>query len=119
AQVRRVTHGAYDHQDLRFELLVEALRPARDAGRYPLFQVLFVHHNTPGAVLTLPGLDVDRFPIDRRETTADLILTMTETPAGLSGLFEFDLDLLEHHTVVYLAYKIETVIGIIVKQAVV
>ena len=77
AQVRGVTLGAYDHQDLPFERLVEALRPTRDAGRYPLFQVLFVLQNTPGATLTLPGLDVDRFPVDRRETTADLILTLT------------------------------------------
>ncbi|HSL84542.1 MAG TPA: condensation domain-containing protein, partial [Thermoanaerobaculia bacterium] len=56
ARVRKTTLGAYDHQDLPFEKLLDALQPKRDPGRTPLFQVLCVLQNLPAPELATGGL---------------------------------------------------------------
>src|SRR5205085_1923444 len=58
-RVRAMTVGAYAHQDLPFEHLLEALQPARDLSRTPLFQVFFNMLNLPGAEVSLLDLEVE------------------------------------------------------------
>ncbi len=57
ATVRKTTLAAQAHQDLPFERLVEALEPARDLGRNPLFQVLFAYQEQEPQGLRIAGLD--------------------------------------------------------------
>ncbi|HZI75532.1 MAG TPA: condensation domain-containing protein, partial [Gemmatimonadales bacterium] len=46
-RVRTVALGAYSHQDLPFEHVVDTVQPQRDLSRSPLFQVFFALQNTP------------------------------------------------------------------------
>ena len=84
-RVREVALGAYAHQDLPFEKLVEELQPERDLSRQPLFQVGFVLQNTPLPRLELPGLRIAPLEIDNGTSKFDLTLMLRESAAGAAG----------------------------------
>jgi amino acid adenylation domain-containing protein len=111
-----VALGAYTHQDLPFELLVETLQPERDMGRTPLFQVAFVLHNAPPPTLQLPGLTVTRMDTHSGTTQFDLMLSMVEEPNGLTGSLEYSTDLFDAATVDRLIGHWTTLLAGIVAQ---
>ncbi|MBB5066043.1 non-ribosomal peptide synthetase/type I polyketide synthase, partial [Granulicella mallensis] len=91
-QVRERTLGAYAHQDLPFEQVVELLRPERDMGRQPVFQAMLALNLVPEE-LTLPGLAAERIEFEALTTNFDLTLNLTASPEGLSGRLEYATDL--------------------------
>ena len=58
-RVRETALSAYAHQDMPFDLLVNALATRRDLEHSPLFQVMFVLNNMPMTKLELPGLECE------------------------------------------------------------
>ncbi|HEY0737635.1 MAG TPA: amino acid adenylation domain-containing protein, partial [Herpetosiphonaceae bacterium] len=92
-RVRAVCLGAYAHQDLPFEQVVEELQPARDLSRHPLFQVMFTLQNALVAPLELPDLKVDPFVVDHGLVKFDLSLEFEETASGLAGMLAYNTDL--------------------------
>jgi amino acid adenylation domain-containing protein len=113
-RVRTVTLGAYEHQDLPYEKLLEELRPPRDLGRNPLFQILCVLHNTPRPALELSGLTIHPLEIDPGTARFDVALEFWETPEGLRGRFEYSADLFEETTITRMAGHIQTLLESIV-----
>ncbi|MBZ6310035.1 non-ribosomal peptide synthetase, partial [Streptomyces olivaceus] len=108
-RVRERNLGAYAHQDLPFERLVEAVNPERSLARHPLFQVLLTLNNTDyqGALDSLgdlPGLRAEREPIESSVAKFDLAFGYTERrdPHGrvtsLHGVLEFSTDLFDRGT---------------------
>jgi amino acid adenylation domain-containing protein/non-ribosomal peptide synthase protein (TIGR01720 family) len=100
AQVREVTLGAYAHQEVPFEKLVQELQPERDPSRTPLFQVMFILQNAPVSSLSLPGLRMEATGSGGGSTAKfDLTLSLSESAEGLTGVLEFDTGLFEQATV--------------------
>ncbi|MDZ8093916.1 MAG: non-ribosomal peptide synthase/polyketide synthase [Nostoc sp. DedQUE05] len=97
--VREMALSAYAHQDLPFEMLVEALQPERDMSHTPLFQVMFVLQNTPMSEIELTGLTVSSLPIESSTAKFDLTLIMENTATGLVGWWEYNTDLFNSSTI--------------------
>jgi amino acid adenylation domain-containing protein len=98
-RVRDVAVGAYAHQDLPFEKLVEELQPERDLSRTPLFQVMAVLQNAPLSIPKLNGLELQPIEIDPQTAKFDLTLYLTETAKGLRADIEYNTDLFNEDTI--------------------
>ncbi|HEV7518061.1 MAG TPA: amino acid adenylation domain-containing protein, partial [Thermoanaerobaculia bacterium] len=99
ARTRESALGAYAHQDLPFERLVEALAPERKLAHSPLFQVFFTLQNAPLPELILPGLTLAPWEIASGTAKFDLTLSLGEEGGELAGSLEYDRDLFEAATV--------------------
>ncbi|MEE8587430.1 MAG: amino acid adenylation domain-containing protein, partial [Acidobacteriota bacterium] len=98
-RVREASLGAFAHQDLPFEQLVQALQPERTLSRAPLFQVMFALQNAPEAELELAGLKITPLEASASVSQFDLSLLVTESPQGLAGMVEYSLDLFQAVTI--------------------
>jgi amino acid adenylation domain-containing protein len=115
-RTREATLEAYDHQELPFEKVVEALKPARNSSFTPLFQIMFVLQNTPKQVLDLPGLRLEELDFDRGSAMFDLTLEVLEQD-GLQCAFEYCVALFDRATVRSFARSFETLLGDIAENA--
>ena len=94
-RVREVCLGAYAHQDLPFERLVEELHLARNLSRNPLFQVMFVLQNARLDTLELPGLTLNPLEVDSGTTHFDLTLHIADNEHELIATLAYNTDLFE------------------------
>ncbi|WP_166802879.1 non-ribosomal peptide synthetase [Streptomyces sp. ICN441] len=110
-RVRETGLGAYAHQDLPFERLVEELNPVRSTARHPLFQVAMVLQSNAGAGLEPAGLRAEALPADTGVAKFDLNVTLEEffgpdgSPAGMDCAIDFATDLFDRETVESIAAR--------------
>ena len=97
--MREVCLGAYAHQDLPFERLVEELHLERNLSRNPLFQVMFVLQNKSLQTMELPGLTLSPVEIDSGTAHFDLTLHIADTEQGLIATLAYNTDLFEAATI--------------------
>ena len=120
--MREADLGAYAHQDLPFEHLVEALSPARSLARNPLYQVMLTFQNIPEgeqASWELPGLSARPARSGAGTDTArfDLAVTLRErrdadgAPGGIEGDIQYAADLFDQETAEALAQRLAAVLG--------
>lgn len=98
-RTRDTALGAFEHQDVPFEKLVEELHPARDVSRSPFFQVLFVLQNAPFSPLRLSGFAPSPLEYPGGTSKFDLTLFTEETSDGLLATVEFNTDLFDERTI--------------------
>ncbi len=98
-RARETALGAYAHQDLPFEKVVEALRPKRDPSFNPLFQVNFRAQETQRPALRLAGIQAEPIPVDIGFSRFDLALEVELREHELAGYLEYDRDLFDTGTI--------------------
>jgi amino acid adenylation domain-containing protein len=98
-QVREVAFGAYAHQVIPFEELLETLKPERNHSYPPMFQVLFVLQNAPGADLEFSGLTASRYRVKKERAMFDLTLSVSEKSGKLKGGVGYNTDLFNQRTI--------------------
>ncbi len=98
ARVRETALGAYAHQDVPFERLVEELAPQRSLARSPLFQVQLVLGVGERSRELAPGLPMTPLPVENRTAKYDLTLGLDVDGNGLLATLEYRTDLFETAT---------------------
>jgi amino acid adenylation domain-containing protein len=120
ARVREVTLGAYAHQDVPFERIVDALNVERSLSYSPLFQVVFSLQNTAGASAGAEEAGAGAEPVEGEEENGgitvasskfELTMNLVETPGGLAGNLEFNTDLFDAATMRRLAHHFAALAG--------
>ncbi|RTQ90553.1 MULTISPECIES: non-ribosomal peptide synthetase [Stenotrophomonas] len=117
AQLKATTLAAYANQDVPFEQVVEALKPARSLAHSPVFQVMLSLDNTPsGGELSLSGLTLSSVPTPHVTTHFDLSLSFVESGGQLLGGLEYASDLFDPTTVQRLIDYLHTVLDSMVRD---
>ncbi|HEV2734573.1 MAG TPA: amino acid adenylation domain-containing protein, partial [Longimicrobiaceae bacterium] len=98
-RVREGALGAYAHQDLPFERLVEALGPERSLSHAPLFQVVFSLEDGAGAIPSLGGVEAEPFPAGTDGVKTDLDVVASEREGGLALTLTYREELWDASTV--------------------
>ncbi|MCC5658523.1 amino acid adenylation domain-containing protein [Nostoc sp. XA010] len=124
SRVKDVALGAYAHQDLPFEKLVEELHPERNLNQNPLFQVVFALQNAPMSALELTGLTLSPLPFDTETTRFDLEFHLWEpntknglwvdNSEGISGFVIYSTDLFDDATITRMLGHFQTLLEAIV-----
>jgi amino acid adenylation domain-containing protein len=115
AQVRETALGAFSHQELPFEKLVEELAPQRDMSRNPLFQVMFsLQNDVPPP--QMEQLSVSTPEIGINKAKFDLTLFVNEQGSSLRVTFNYAADLFHDTTIKRMADHYLTLLTAIVKN---
>ncbi len=93
-----MTLGAYTHQDVPFERVVEELHPLRALNHHPLVQVMILQNVLPHTPMGA-ALHIETLEISTGTAKFDLTFEFTDMPGGLQGAIEYSTDLFEAETI--------------------
>ncbi|MFF3438316.1 amino acid adenylation domain-containing protein [Streptosporangium sp. NPDC002721] len=110
ARVRDTDLAGLANQDLPFEALVEALRPARVPGRNPLFQVMVGYENQAMGDVRFPGLRQREALFSPPAAKFDLDFIFRERGEELHLIVDYSADLFDPATI---DTMIEALVGVL------
>ncbi|AZE60743.1 MULTISPECIES: non-ribosomal peptide synthetase [Pseudomonas fluorescens group] len=90
---------AFEHQDLPFDMIVEASSRPRQRGLNPLVQVLFVMNNLPVQGGQIDGIDVQVLPSRGGYSKFDMALFIDEDAGHLHGTWQYASDLFDQQRI--------------------
>ena len=116
-RVRETTLGAYAHQELPFEQIVDALRAGRASSQSSLFRVWFTYQNTPRSQgQRLTNLMLSAYDPDPEVSQFDLVLMIANADDGLAATLSYSVDLFESETVERMWQHFQTLLAGIVAR---
>lgn len=90
-RVKETCIEAHQHQEVPFEMIVDALQLEREGNKNPIFQILFIMQKTGDDVnLNLPNIKSENILINRKTTTFDITFNLTMTETNLSGEIQYN-----------------------------
>jgi amino acid adenylation domain-containing protein len=98
-RVKETAIGAYAHQDLPFEKLVEELDPERDLGRNPLFQVMFQYQEATEPRFQSQDLKLSWLETSTDAAKFDLTLAVVAEAESLNCFIEYSTDIFKGETI--------------------
>lgn len=115
-RVREVALGAFDHQELPFEKLVEELQTERDLSRNPLFQVMFDFEPISGPEAAMVGtmphdIHVELLETESQVSKFDLTCVFKDDGQTLLGNIEYNTDLFGPDTIVRMKEQLQTLLA--------
>jgi amino acid adenylation domain-containing protein len=109
-RVKEVCLGAYGHQELPFEKLVEELQPERSLSHNPLFQVMFLLHNAATELRDMGELRLQAHSVESTTAKFDLSLAVAETREGFKCSLQYSTDLFDPLTITRMLGHFETML---------
>ena len=113
-EVQQTASGAYGHQDLPFEMLMNELHLQRATGGESLAQAMFVLETIPRLKPEVPGLGVTRLEINQVATQFDLSLVIEQTSRGLQGKWRYNVGLFDISRVTRMAHHFQALLEAVV-----
>ncbi|HTN88778.1 MAG TPA: amino acid adenylation domain-containing protein [Sorangium sp.] len=115
-RVREAALGAYAHQDVPFERVVEALGVARNLRRTPLFQAMFGLQTAPMTAPTLADVELSLLAADSGTTRFEIELTLNEEAGALVGAVVYSAELFDATTIARMVESFELLLRGIVAE---
>jgi MGT family glycosyltransferase len=109
-RVRQTVLGAFSHQQIPFDLVVESLNPERSLSHAPVFQAWFVLQNLPDTDLILPGLAIRPRPVRTTAAKFDISVFLEPVADRLEGVIEYNTSLFDSSTVRRMGDQLRTLL---------
>jgi len=115
-RVRETALGAYAHQEMPFDKLVEELAPERDLSRTPIFQVFFNHIRMNEVHYKLPGVEAEVVGVLESESKFDMTLYVFEGDNEITLTTLYNSDLFDGWRIAEMLKQYETLLEQIVEN---
>ena len=112
-RVRETALGAYAHEDVGFERVVEEVQPKRELSHSPLFQVMFAMQNEGPEIVEMAGVKVEMEEVESGTAKYDLTMSAGETGEGLDVRLEYNTDLYEQETIMRMLLHYEQALKVV------
>ncbi len=116
-QIRQVVLEAYDHQELPFEEVIEALSLERARQLSPLFNVMMVCEDDPLSTFTVRDLEVAHLPWEPTASEFDLVLMVVNKVDGLDLAFLHDSTIFDDSTIDRMLGQLELLLEEFLKKS--